>query len=393
MLVMRSRPARVSLVLGGLLAVGGGASDGRAGDFASEVVEYAPAPGQFINNAQFNDPTKALGAPVGAGTIEGDLTKIVSLGGFGGSITLRFSETVWDDPRNPMGLDFIVFGNAFWLNGVPTQRSGEAAVIEIARDVNGDGAPGTWYVIPGSSMASPPMKAHRERMWTRGSGSSHAPAHPAWYPGETHYPGFPDDYTTATYELDAELIPSGPFAVIENPNGPSAQEEAHWGYGDLSPALRLGDLTGNNVVDAPGMDPADFYTVPDDPFLVGIMPGSGGGDAFDIAWAVDPATGAPANLDGFDFIRISTGLDALMGPGGVLGELSVEVGGVARVRRAGPSADLNGDGVVNAQDLGVLLGSWGVCPADALCAADINGDGVVNAQDLGELLGQWGAMR
>jgi len=66
---------------------------------------------------------------------------------------------------------------------------------------------------------------------------------------------------------------------------------------------------------------------------------------------------------------------------------------VARVRRSGPAADLNGDGVVNAQDLGVLLGSWGVCAADALCAADINGDGVVNAQDLGELLGQWGAMR
>ncbi|TVQ29876.1 MAG: hypothetical protein EA376_14615 [Phycisphaeraceae bacterium] len=55
-------------------------------------------------------------------------------------------------------------------------------------------------------------------------------------------------------------------------------------------------------------------------------------------------------------------------------------------------ADLNGDGVVNAQDLGILLGSWGVCPpAPAPCPGDTNGDGVVNAQDLSAILGSWGA--
>ncbi|MFO0826667.1 MAG: hypothetical protein U0572_00835 [Phycisphaerales bacterium] len=47
-------------------------------------------------------------------------------------------------------------------------------------------------------------------------------------------------------------------------------------------------------------------------------------------------------------------------------------------------ADLNGDGVVNAQDLGILLGAWGTN------GADLNGDGIVNAQDLGILLGAWG---
>jgi len=53
--------------------------------------------------------------------------------------------------------------------------------------------------------------------------------------------------------------------------------------------------------------------------------------------------------------------------------------------------DLNGDGFVNSQDLGILLGSWGVCPPQASsCPADINGDGVVNAQDLAILLGSWG---
>jgi len=53
--------------------------------------------------------------------------------------------------------------------------------------------------------------------------------------------------------------------------------------------------------------------------------------------------------------------------------------------------DLNGDGIVGSQDLGILLGSWGVCPsAPSSCPADINGDGVVNSQDLAILLGNWG---
>lgn len=51
-------------------------------------------------------------------------------------------------------------------------------------------------------------------------------------------------------------------------------------------------------------------------------------------------------------------------------------------------ADLNSDGVVNGADLGLLLGSWGVCPG---CPADLNADGVVNGADLGLMLGSWGA--
>lgn len=54
-------------------------------------------------------------------------------------------------------------------------------------------------------------------------------------------------------------------------------------------------------------------------------------------------------------------------------------------------ADINGDGIVNAQDLAIILGSWGVCPEEpSPCPADLNGDGVVNAQDLAILLGLWG---
>lgn len=61
-------------------------------------------------------------------------------------------------------------------------------------------------------------------------------------------------------------------------------------------------------------------------------------------------------------------------------------------RRTLPSADLDGDGVVNGADLGTLLGAWGRCPpaAKAPCAADLDGDGIVDGADLAALLGAWG---
>jgi hypothetical protein len=50
-------------------------------------------------------------------------------------------------------------------------------------------------------------------------------------------------------------------------------------------------------------------------------------------------------------------------------------------------ADLNGDGVVDGNDLGILLGAWGTAGGPA----DLNGDGVVDGNDLGRLLADWGA--
>ena len=53
--------------------------------------------------------------------------------------------------------------------------------------------------------------------------------------------------------------------------------------------------------------------------------------------------------------------------------------------------DVNGDGVVNTEDLLLLLGSWGPCPdPPEECPADFNGDGFVNTGDLLILLGNWG---
>ena len=55
----------------------------------------------------------------------------------------------------------------------------------------------------------------------------------------------------------------------------------------------------------------------------------------------------------------------------------------------GPDAipgDLNGDGLVNAADLALLLNGWGVCVG---CVGDLNRDGTVGAADLAILLNAW----
>lgn len=49
--------------------------------------------------------------------------------------------------------------------------------------------------------------------------------------------------------------------------------------------------------------------------------------------------------------------------------------------------DLNGDGEVNGDDLGSMLGDWGSCPG---CATDFNCDNTVDGDDLGTLHGAWG---
>lgn len=290
--------------------------------FATSVLEYRPAPGQFAQDPAFNDPARALGPPIGGGTIDGNATKAVTLGGFGGSLTLAFDHTVRDDPHNPRGLDCIVFGNAFWSGNDPNQRWAEPATIEISLDTNNNGfADDPWYLIPGSHLPNP-SDAWQSQTWDDNTNdNTFPPAFDSWVP-----PGESGTWQTLGFRLPADPFESA--IVLENPNGPFATDEGIVGYADCSPTLILGDLDGDNTIDDASLTPEQFYTSADNPFTVGIDPGTGGGDAFDIAWAVDPATGQAANLPGFDFIRITNATNVILGP---FGERSAEVCGVADV--------------------------------------------------------------
>ena len=51
--------------------------------------------------------------------------------------------------------------------------------------------------------------------------------------------------------------------------------------------------------------------------------------------------------------------------------------------------DLNGDGVVDSADLGLLLVAWGPCPRGASCPADFDENGFVDLANLIVLITNW----
>ena len=72
---------------------------------------------------------------------------------------------------------------------------------------------------------------------------------------------------------------------------------------------------------------------------------------------------------------------------GASGSSAVDLTIVADGAAAGPVGDLNGDGVVNGADLGILLNAWG----QSGVPADLDGNGLVDGGDLALLLTNWSA--
>jgi hypothetical protein len=334
--------------------------------FASEVIDislnglnfptHCPAPGQWIHHPHFRDPTNALGAPDGSTSVPSVLS-LVSLGGFGGRVVLAFDHDVENSPANPMGLDAIVFGNALWVENNPQWHWAEFATIEIMPELNGNTIPGddpneVWYLIPGSHIFDNSM--YRTETWNR----EDFPQGFMQYPG---YTGWPDSYETGAHELEPNFQVVNGKIVLVNPNYDdddpnNDSQEGYWGYAEYMPTVLIGDRDADNnnegFGDVNDILPELFYTNPDDPMTVGITAGSGGGDAFDISWAVDANTWQSVNLSSFRYIRITTAVDKYLES---LGEISAEIDAVADVR---PVGDIDGDNDVDFTDLYLFTESW-----------------------------------
>lgn len=288
-----------------------------AGSAPTSVVSYLPI-GQFANNSGWGYlGTKFVGktAPETTG---------VSLGAFGGFIEFKFENGITNDEKNPYGVDFVIYGNAF--NGNP-----EAGAVQVSEDGT------TWYELAGSNYyndnftynapSSGFSKAYSGTLrntsvvYTKGSsrvsaklGSLNAvevcPA--AWFPLLTNFTAFDGNPTGGAHcasgvsvNLSGDTLT---FAGITAIADSDTTADYAFGYADVTP---------NGSPDQYG-DAVNPYT----PYTSDKT----GGDGFDLEWAVDISTGLPVDVTGktFHYVRVySAVLDF-----GRFGETSAEITGI-----------------------------------------------------------------
>ncbi|HET7539290.1 MAG TPA: hypothetical protein VFK05_05440 [Polyangiaceae bacterium] len=120
-----------TIILSSACSAGDGAAlDGQhacSSRFATSVESFTPGPGPTFGQDEL--PAIVLGPPKGAGPINGSLD-VATLGN-GGSITLGFAPSFIVDGPGP---DFIVFENAFYVNGDPNLPYAELASVEVSDD-------------------------------------------------------------------------------------------------------------------------------------------------------------------------------------------------------------------------------------------------------------------
>lgn len=267
--------------------------------FANKVLEYKPAPSQFMNT-----PTTAYQENYNAEDVRQYAEEklkdpylcLISLGAYGGYITVGFDHTV---PNIPGEYDLKIYGNASYdafgtLTGA-LGGSSEPGIVLVSKDTNGNGlADDEWYELAGSEYNSPstikdytityyrPSSLKADVKWTDNKGGSGYVSRNDSYTRNSYYP--------AWIEED-EITFHGSRLKDNAENEPREGMPEHWvgycydfGYADNHP---------NNKEQS----------------------------KFDINWAVDK-NGIPVALDGIDFVRIYTAVNQYCG---WMGEISTEI--------------------------------------------------------------------
>ena len=282
--------------------------------YISEIIEYTPAPGQFINISP--------GLPWNAESIKGSPEKngrMVSLGFWGGYIIVGFDEPIENDPDNPYGVDFTVFGNAFL-------GSSEPGIVQVMKDENENGLPDdTWYELMGSdhhlsattyNYAITYTNPHGKYdvPWVDNEGNEGIVRYMKEFHTQEHYPSadsFPD-INRESYTLYGTLLKHKSTQSVTD--GLWVNLDFDYGYCDNK------SIVNNSHVE-------DWFLTPDNPYTLDVQEGCGG-DAFDIHWAIDE-NGNHVDLDKIHWIRIYNGVAQ---NAGWLGENSTEITGIADVK-------------------------------------------------------------
>lgn len=280
--------------------------------YITKVLEYRPAPGQFVNTMpQYKEgDTQATMNEKALNAIGNNTRGMITLGGYGGYVTVGFDHTL----RNAKDAkDFLVLGNAF-------ENSSEPGIIQVAYDVNQNGQPDEeeWFEIAGS--------AH------------HDPKQETWYKRAKQAGNIVETYLD--YSITYKKPAKEPTTNEEKENYIFWEDnKGHKGYKVMNQfysqpyypqwieeeqLVFTGTCLPQNGINQ-GTEQAPYFVLPS--FTYGYAdnyPNDAAEAAIDIDWAVDK-NGNPANLPGVDFIKIYTGVNQ---ENGWLGENSTEVCGV-----------------------------------------------------------------
>lgn len=295
-----------------------------AGSAPSSVVSYLPI-GQYASGQGWGS---AAGKFAGKTSLE---STGVSLGALGGYIEFKFDDGITDDPTNPYGVDFVIYGNAF--NGNP-----EAGAVQVSE--NGT----TWYELAGSKYYDGGFSFDGNKAtggkysnvytgtlrdttvnYTKGSdiqvtlggnGPKTFTTATAWWPTVDEYAdsviAAAHQDSNVTVSRTANQLTFGGVTAVQDSN---ATAEYAFGYADVTP-------NGSPATYGDAVNPYTPYTS-----------GKTGGDGFDLAWAVDISTGRPVNVTGkvFKYVRVySAVLD-----NATFGETSTEVCGIFTTANGG----------------------------------------------------------
>ena len=286
-----------------------------AGSAPTSVVSYLPI-GQFANNSAWG----ILGSKF-AGKTTLDSTG-VSLGAFGGFIEFEFVGGITNDEKNPYGIDFVIYGNAF--NGNP-----EAGAVQVSEDGT------TWYELAGSNYYNgnftytPPTSGYSNVysgtqrntsvVYTKNTNESKVYASLAgntsvafgpvsWFPLTSTYTAFDGNPNGGAHCGNISVNLSGntlTFAGITAVADSNTNADYAFGYADVTPI-------GSPSQYGEAMNPyASSKT---------------GGDGFDLEWAVDISTGLPVDVTGktFHYVRVYSAVLNL----DRFGETSTEITGI-----------------------------------------------------------------
>ncbi|QUH27987.1 hypothetical protein [Vallitalea guaymasensis] len=330
-----------------------------AGD--PSVYAFLPAPGQFTNEGvtvggwgdiylSGTDGIKLMADNVSSTG--------VSLGYFGG-YTVFDMKNIDNDPNNKYGVDFIVYGNAFWNNSEP-------GCIQVAQ-ADSQGNPDTWYDIAGSLYYENTTKKNFSLTYENPNPNDNTKYTEAGNNlgklDSINYTGSATGTITKNTFHNHSWFPLNCNYFTGRNGNPALDKTNKLSFADYNDShnkltltgTMLGSITSTNTTTGFGFGYCDVHpngsgdkSIAYNPYGVAAITstfnyntyinGTGGGDPIDISWAVD-ANGNPVNLDNIRFVRIYTGAAAM---NGIFGEISTEVCGIKKATGTGDGEAVTG---------------------------------------------------